>query len=120
MTDRNIYFVKRELKHPGIESVRGDEKGMYRVKEGYNLPVTAHKMVKNQFGYTHNKIDYFLPGNSLFWCKDMYCQEIQSMATPIMKEEYKLGDCFGTGCMDNDFETMKKKDGVATFEMSII
>lgn len=123
MTTREINFIGRNLVHPGLESV-SDTAGMYKIKEGYNLPVTAYKMVPASgsfisIGHTKYNLDCVLPENSTFSCKDKFCKEIFSDCTPVINNETFVGKCFGSGCMDNDWEHSPKnvKKNVKTYEL---
>lgn len=120
MSTKNINFIDRVLEHQGLVMIPGDGNmpHQYMVKEGYKLPVTAYKLIPGRIGYTKNKLDCTLPQGSFFWCADKYCREIQTDVAPIIDREYKVGNCFGKGCMDQDLESMRKKDaGWTTYEL---
>jgi len=126
MTTREINFIGRNLVHPGFELVP-DNPGMYKIKEGYNLPVTAYKMVPASksvisIGHTKYRLDCVLPETSTFSCKDKFCKEIFSDCTPVINKETFVGKCFGSGCMDNDWEHPPKnvKNSVRTYEFDFL
>jgi len=115
MSKREIRFIDRILTHPELEHTTNDFVNYYKIKEGYQLPVTAYKMVPNgRIGYKKYKVDCVLPENSVFWCDDTFCKEINSSAVPVIKGETYVGECFGKGCMNDNY---KFENPTKTYEL---
>lgn len=118
-------FIKEQLESGRIESVQGNKteltfgkRLMYRVKKNHSLQFTGDKMVWDRWCYTRYEVDYIFPENSLFWCEDNFCQNLYTRAEPEMKNERKVGVCFGLDCIRTDFERMKKLNrGIGSFEL---
>lgn len=135
---KKISYVDRTLSNPGLDrkTVTNDNFNRfnyinpythtYTVKKGYALPVTAYKMIPSRIGlahggdtgcpdlvpdqiYTQYKLDCILPENSTFICNDHLCKEIISNDTPIIKNETRIGKCYGDGCINKDWEILNSK-----------
>jgi len=121
-----VKSIDRILTHSGLihipDSVSGytiDGQQTYKVKEGYELPVTSYKMVPTRYGYTRYKLDCVLPEDSRFSCSDKFCKEIISFSKPVINSETQSGMCYGNRCVDNDWgENFKNvKIGYMKYEL---
>jgi len=92
MATEQITSIKKVtvLHHPGLMFF--PDINMYKIKEGYNFPVTACTMMPNDMGDCEEyKLECSLPENSTFYCRDDNCKQIVSSAKSQIHNKTYVG-----------------------------